>query len=373
VRPLPEHLTRRLSEHGEGLTVLALRMGAFGDVLRTLPAVRLFRFALPDARVYWVVDDRWSEVLAEHPDLDGCFVVPRREWSRLTRSPLRWPSLLRSITRFRREMRAVSPDLVLDFHGNLRSGVLGWLTGAHVRLGYSGPQQKEGNRLFTTHRIAAGPQRMPRMERNLALVGVLGVPVEPLPGGGLPFSVPCVLEGRDLVAGLIGRGRRYAVIVPGASVKQAYKKPPAPLLAAAARELRSREIHPLVFHGPGEEGDARAVVEASDGAALLAPPTSLEQLAAAVRRAKLLVAGDTGPLHLACAVGCPVVAIYGPTDPQVNAPWGVPHAALSPPGRSYTGVKRLDREAGGFDGITAESVAGAVRDVLEQAGESRWP
>ena len=353
--------------------MLALRMGAFGDILRTLPAVRLFRFALPEARIYWVVDDRWSEVLAEHPDLDRCFVVPRREWSRLARSWLRWPSLLRSIARFRREMRAVSPDLVLDFHGNLRSGVLGWLTGAHVRLGYSGPQQKEGNRLFTTHRIAAGPQRMPRMERNLALVGVLGVPVEPLPGGGLPFSVPCVLEGRDLVARLIGRGRRCAVIVPGASVKQAYKKPPAPLLAAAARELRSREIHPLVFYGPGEEADARAVVEASDGAALLAPPTSLEQLAAAVRRAKLLVAGDTGPLHLACAVGCPVVAIYGPTDPQVNAPWGVPHAALSPPGRSYTGVKRMDREAGGFDGITAESVAGAVRDVLEQAGESRWP
>ncbi len=370
--PLPERLTLRIAEHGEGLTVLALRMGAFGDILRTLPAVRLLRFSLPEARIYWIVDDRWAEVVADHPDLDGAFVVPRKEWSRRFRSPVRWPSLLVSIARFREEIRLEAPDLLVDFHGNLRSGIVGWLSGAKVRLGHSGPQQKEGNRLFTTHRVDEGPQRMPRMERNLALVRALGLPTAPLPDGGLPFSVPCALEGRDLVAGVIGRGHRYAAIVPGASAKQAYKKPPAPLLAAAARELRKRDIHPLVFYGPGEEDDARRAVEASDGAAALAPPTSLRLLAAAVRRARLLVAGDTGPLHLACAVGCPVVAIYGPTDPQVNAPWGVPHASVFPPGRTYTGIKRTDREAGGFEGLTPDAVAAAVRDVLDRtSGDAR--
>jgi ADP-heptose:LPS heptosyltransferase len=373
VTPLPESLARRILGDGEGLTVLALRMGAFGDILRTLPPVRILRFALPEARIFWVVDDRWVRVLADHPDLTGCVVVPRRAWSRLARSPLLWPALVLSVARFARELRSLVPDLVLDFHGNLRSGILGRLSGSPVRLGYSGPQQKEGNRIFTTHRVAAGPQRMPRIDRNLALVRALSIPVEPLPDGGLPFSAPCLRAGRDLVASRIGRGRPYAVIVPGASAKQAYKKPPAGLLAAAAGALRSRGIHPLVVHGPGEEADAIQAVRSSSDVAALAPPTDLRMLAAIVRRARLLVAGDTGPLHLACAVGCPVVAIYGPTDPEVNAPWGVPHAAVFPPGRVYTGIKRADREAGGFEGVTPEAVAGAVRDVLDRAGRRRIP
>lgn len=368
MKSLPDSLTRKVSVHGEGLTILSLRMGAFGDILRTLPPVRLVRFALPDAAIYWVVDDRWAEIVAGHPDLSGFFAVPRREWSRLARSPVLWPSLLRSVTRFGRKLRSVTPDLVLDFHGNLRSGVLGRLSGAPVRLGYSGPQQKEGNRLLTTHRVAAGPRRMPRMERNLALVHALGIPSEPLPDGGLPFSASCVVAGRDLVAGTIGRGRPYAVIAPGASVKQAYKKPPAGLLAAAARALRSRGIAAILVHGPGEEADAAEVVRLAPDAAALAPPTDLRMLAALVRRARLLVAGDTGPLHLACAAGCPVVAIYGPTDPLVNAPWGVPHASVFPRDRSYTGVKRTDREAGGFDGVAEEAVAAAVFEVLDRSG-----
>ena len=371
MRPFPESLLRRIESHGEGLTLLALRMGAFGDILRTLPAVRLVRFALPEARIYWVADDRWVQVLADHPDLDGCFAVPRKEWSRLARSPLLWPSLLFSIARFARELREVGPSLVLDFHGNLRSGVLGALSGAAIRLGYSGPQQKEGNRLLTTHRTPPGPQRMSRMERNLDLVRALGFATAPLPDGGLPFNPSCVLAGRDLVASRIGRGRRYAVLAPGASAKQAYKKPPAELLSTAARELRSHEIASLVVHGPGEESDAARVVEASGGAATLAPPTDLRLLAAIVKHAQILVAGDSGPLHLACAVGCPVVAIYGPTDSEVNAPWGVPHAAVSPPGRAYTGVKRLDREAGRFEGISSEAVAAAVTDLLRRTGRSR--
>jgi heptosyltransferase-1 len=140
------------------------------------------------------------------------------------------------------------------------------------------------------------------------------------------------------------------------------------LLAAAARALAARGITPVVVHGPGEEADADRVVEASSGEAALAPPTDLRMLAAVIKGARLLVAGDSGPLHLACAAGCPVVAIYGPTDPVINAPWGVPHASVFPPGRSYTGIKRTDRTASGFEGITVEAVAAAVNDVLDRCG-----
>lgn len=369
MKPLPETIVRRIAERGRGLTVLVLRTGAFGDVLRTLPVVRMMRSALPEAAIHWAADDRWVELLAGHPELDGCHAVPREEWSRLLRSPLRWPALLGSVRCVVRGLRAVRADLVLDFQGNLRSGCLGWLSGAPVRLGYSGPQQQEGNCCFSTHRVPAGPIRMPRIERNLALVRALGIEAATLPDGGLPFSAPCLRAGRDLVAGLIGRGRAYAVIAPGASARQAYKKPPAVLLAAAARALRNRETVPIVVHGPDEQTDAERVVEASAGAAVLAPPTDLRMLAAIIRRARLVVAGDTGPLHLACAAGCPVVAIYGPTDPAINAPWGVTHASVCPPERTYTGVRREDRAAGGFEGVTEEAVEAAVDDVLNRTSQ----
>ena len=123
-------------------------------------------------------------------------------------------------------------------------------------------------------------------------------------------------------------------------------------------------LTPLVVWGPGEHEDAKRVVDQSGGQSLLAPATDLPTLAALAVEAALFVGGDSGPMHLACLAGCPVVALYGGTDPLVNAPWGVAHRTISPPGRSYSGIKRLDREAGGFEGCTADQVRDAVRQLL---------
>jgi heptosyltransferase-1 len=107
------------------------------------------------------------------------------------------------------------------------------------------------------------------------------------------------------------------------------------------------------------------VVEQAGGdAAVLAPPTDLAVLAALIERARLFVGGDSGPLHLACALGCPVVAIYGPTDPRVNRPWGVPSRVVHPPERRYSGIKRIDRVSGGFEGLDPARVEVAVQELL---------
>ena len=124
----------------------------------------------------------------------------------------------------------------------------------------------------------------------------------------------------------------------------------------------------MVVWGPGEEQDARAVVELAPEASVLAPPTRLPALAALLSGSRAFVGGDTGPLHMACAVGCPVIGIYGPTDPRVNEPWGVPFRTVCPPDRRYTGIKRIDREAGGFAGIEAVQIERAVERILEAPG-----
>jgi len=367
VKPLPSRLRAALESGGSDLEILVVRLGAMGDIVRTLPAARLVRAALPEAGMVWVCDASWAPLLQGHPDLDAIVPFPRRRLDALRRSPLRWPRLMAEIAALRRELRRRQPRLALDFHGNLRSGVVSVLSGARVRLGYADGQQKEGNRWLTTHRVPGGPERTPRMTRNLALVAALGLPVEPVPDSGLPVTIESVRAARELLRQVTGAERPYAILSPGASRRQAYKKPPATLLAAAADALHARGIAPLVVYGPGEEADALRVAEASRGRALPAPPTELTLLAALLRKARLFVGGDSGPLHLACGVGCPVVAIYGPTDPVVNGPWGVPSASVVPPGRTYTGIPRIDRTNAGFAGITPEAVQEAVDEVLSAA------
>jgi len=362
VRPLPSPVADAIRQDGRGLTVLVIRLSALGDVLRTLPPVRLLRAALPKARVVWVVEERCGVAVAGHPDLDGVMMLPRKLWRSMAPRPTRWVRLARSILEFRRGMRAERPDLVLDFHGNLRSGLIGWMSGAPVRLGYEGHQQKEGNRWLTTHRRESRSRRASRMDRNLDLIRALCIPDRPLPP-----AAPSLAAAGEQTASRIARdlgSNAFAIVNPGASRAQAHKKPPAALLAAACRRLAEREVVPLVVWGPGEQPDAQAIVDASGEAGRMAPPTDLPTLAALLERARLFVGGDSGPLHLACATGCPVVALYGPTDPEVNRPWGVPYRAVHPAGRLYTGIKRQDRRAG-FEGLSSETVEAAVDELLD--------
>ena len=362
---LPEPLVRALDREGRDLTVLVIRLGAMGDILRTIPPVRLLRSSLPEARLFWVTDQQWSILLDGHPDLDGIVAVPRKQWDSQSRSPADWGQLVGSIRQFKQELRDKKAGLAIDFHGKLRSGLMAWWSRADVRLGYAGHQQAEGNRLFCTHHVPSGDRRTPRMERNLSLIRALGIPDSPLPGGDLPLVETGRAAAAEVVATLTDSPGGLAVLSPGASASQTYKRPPASLLAAACRSLTRRGVIPLVVWGPGEEEDARTVVDLAPDASVLAPPTRLPALAALLARARVFIGGDTGPLHMACAVGCPVIGIYGPTDPQVNQPWGVRFRTVYPPERRYTGIKRIDREAGGFNGIEIGQVERAVVEILD--------
>jgi ADP-heptose:LPS heptosyltransferase len=357
---LPPIVLERLADGGRDLTVLVLRFGALGDLFRTLPPVRLIRAALPRARLIWAIDDRWQVALEDHPDVDKVLALPRIHRG----DP--WAAVVAKTRRWRAGLRKAGADLVLDFHGNLRSGVAGWLSTAPVRRGYAGHQQKEGNRCFTTHHVASGSRRTSRMERNLSLVRALGIGCDRLPDSGLVFSDASLEQAHDIVLGSFGASRSYAVLSPGSSRTQAYKRPPVSLLAAAIEALEERGVSTLVVHGPGEDAGAGRLVEAAPRGSRLAPPTDLRVLGALLRDARVFVGGDSGPLHLACAVGCPVVGLYGPTDPAVNSPWGVPHRAVFPAHAAYSGIKKRDRRVGRFEQISPEHVAGAIGELLSE-------
>jgi ADP-heptose:LPS heptosyltransferase len=295
-----------------------VRLGAIGDVVRTLPAVSALRAGYAGAHLTWLVEPASRSALDGQPWIDEVLVFPRDEVTALARAG-RVVAAARTLARFRRALRRRRFDLVLDFHAILKSGAIAWASGAPCRVGYAAPAAREAAWLFMNARARLAPARLSRFERNRALVDFLATGARPAPR---PWCVDP--ERRARMAAALGAAAPVAIQV-GTSAATPHKRWSAASHAEVARRLRDEAgVASIVLAGPAaEEGAlADAVVAASDGAARRAPATpSLSDLAALLACARLYVGPDTGPLHVASLVGTPVVQILGPTDPIENAPW----------------------------------------------------
>jgi ADP-heptose:LPS heptosyltransferase len=346
--------------------ILVIRLGALGDVARTLPAVSAVRAAYPGAHIAWMVDAAWAEILTGQPFVDEIIVLPRHELC----AALAAHSLgrfLRESTRFARALRRRRFELVLDFHSILRSGVLSRLSGAPVRVGYARPFGRELAWAFANRRARLAPGRISRFERNAALVRFLGVECE---AAYRPLRIPPEALARAVAA---PAGAAPIAIHPGTSDATPYKRYTAHGYARVARALAADVGVPcIVTRGPSRDdpGFARAIVDASEGAARLAPDTpTLADLAALFAACRLAIASDTGPLHVASLVGTPVVQLFGPTDPVENAPWdGSPSRSLRT-GLACSPCRRGCAAATCMRSLSPDDVIYAARELLaETAG-----
>jgi heptosyltransferase I len=299
--------------------ILIVRLGSLGDIIHTLPAAAALREAWPEARLDWVVDARQREILELVPILDRRIVLRGR-------SPRDWLAAAVALRRGRY-------DVAIDFQGLLKSALLARASGARRVVGFPLRHLRERSaRVFYSRTFRPGPGHV--IEKNLALVRGLG---RREPGnwrtGELGKWFPLRVPGEtreDLHWHRLGFGadEPYALLNPGAAWPN--KRWPPDRFAGLAARLRSRQaLRSVVMWGPGEESLARAVAEASDGAAAIAPRTNMADLVRLARGAAVLVSGDTGPLHVAAAVGTPIVGIYGPTDPARNGPWQARDQTLS--------------------------------------------
>ncbi len=305
-----------------------VRLGAIGDVARTLPAVSALRAAYPAAHLGWLVEPASEALLRGQPWVDEVLVFPRESLRRALRGA-RPARALREARAFAAGLRARRFELVLDFHGILKSGILSRLSGAPRRVAYARPFAREGSWLFATDRARLGPARASRFERNEALVRFLGVAQ---PAAPRPLRVPQPVAD-EMAAAL--PGPPPVALHPGSSPTTPHKRLAPEAYAAVARGLGERGLEVRVAAGPSaaEQGAARAVVEASAGRARLAPPTpTLSHLAGLFARCRVVVGSDSGPVHLASLVGTPVVQLVGPTDPVENRPYpGTPSRQLRVP------------------------------------------
>ena len=304
--------------------MLIIRLGALGDVVRTLPAAAALRQVYPGAHLAWLVEPAAAGVVDAAGIVDETLVFPRRDLMESLRDGDA-QAAASQLWAFSRKLRARHFEVVLDFHGILKSGLLARLTGAPLRIGYGPGISKEGAALFVNRRVSLPNPHVSRFDRNAALVRALA-PDVPIPTE--PLLVTSPLAAARLAARLRVTGqepsRGFALIHVGSSTGAAYKRYSPSEWSRTVDCLVAAEIEVWIVAGPNraERRLAESVQRLSQGAAILAPETrSFDDLLALIDRAAVFVSCDSGPLHAASLSGTPVVQLLGPTDPVHNQPW----------------------------------------------------
>jgi len=349
-----------LSQQHEQLRVLIVRLGAMGDILHALPAVAALRQAHPKWYLGWAVEPRWRALLCgdggEMPLVDRAHLVQAKDWAR---APLRGETW-REIGALRHGLRAEQYELCIDLQGAVRSALTGRLAGTPRMIGEDRPREWAARWLFKQRVATKGVHMIEQaVEVCAAAAGERLSPILP----PLPVNREAELWADGVLRG--ASHRPVVLLSPGAG--WGAKRWPAERYGAVAAELHAQGCMVLVNAGPEEQAIAAEVVRASAGVVqapeFTTPDSTLERLIAVIRRVSLVIAGDTGPLHLACALGKPVVGIYGPTDPSRNGPFGVPFRVLRHPESKRDHTRHAEPEAGLLT-ITPEQVADAAKDLL---------
>lgn len=355
-------MSAEAARHPESL--LVVRLGAMGDVIHTMPAVAALRQALPNIKMGWVIEERWSELLCTkdaprsgprspaRPLVDFVHCVDTKTW----RKSLPAQSTRQQISAAVREIRRQHYEVVVDFQGAIKSAIVARIAGGKTIFGMDQAREAPA-RLFYQHRVATRGSHVVDQYHSLAEA----VTRMPLPKMQPEF--PCDESAERKIADQIKEwGPNLILINPGAGWSG--KQWPTERYGEVARALREMDHTVLINAAPSEQELANAVRESSDNTATPIS-CSIAELIALTRRARLFLGGDTGPLHLAAALQIPVVAIFGPTDPARNGPYGTNSIVLRNPA-SRTSLSHTSAPDAGLLQITADEVISAARSLLQE-------
>jgi len=339
------------------MNVLVVRLGALGDIIHAIPAVAALREAFPTARIDWLVDAKHRAMVDLVTVVDTVVTLERPTLAG-------WTGVVK-------RLRQTRYDVAIDLQGLLKSALLARASGAPRVIGFSIWHLREktarpfysqtgGSTGLRAPARSEAPESRHVIHKNLRLLWTLGVE-----HGRIVFPIACV-ESRALadVRSAVGEGQPFALINPGAAWPN--KRWHAERFGEVAAFLRDvRGMASIVLWGPGEEPLARTVADRSLGAARVAPPTSLGDLLELSRAASLMISGDTGPLHIAAAVGTPVVAVFGPTDPARNGPWAPSDVTVSRFGACGCHYeRRCHRDGWCLADVTVAEVTAAIQQRL---------
>lgn len=290
-----------------------VRLGSLGDIVHGLPVAAALREAFPSARIDWAVDARQRAILDLVPVIDHRLVVE---------------PAARGFLKAVRALRQNAYDVAIDLQGLWKSALLARSSGARRIIGFPGPHLREPGARFLyseTCAVISGPHVI---QKNLSLLRPLG-----LDPATVVMKFPLEIPKSDILRAVHERlqipvGDRFALINPGAAWPNK-RWPPERFGEVAMAMAERHHLRSVVLWGPGEESLAEQVATASRRAAVASPGTRILDLVVLARAARLMLSGDTGPLHIAAAVGTPIVALFGPTDAARNGPWSSSDISVS--------------------------------------------
>jgi heptosyltransferase-1 len=329
--------------HKEFSRILLIKPSAVGDVVHALPVLVKLRQRYPDARIDWMLTPHIADLVGNHPALSNVVLFQRQAYGRPWES---WSKSTSGFSQFMTDLREAHYDLVVDLHGQFRSAFFALVTGAQTRIGFDRPRKsvrlagrplprqafvhgwtgaREGSWMAYTHRIPIPTLDTHASERYLWLGDMLG-----FSPGPPDFTIPVPVAAGASVARLLAQNglaeRPLAVLAPGTLWET--KHWPAEYFAQVARYFLEKGWS-VVLAGSGKDrAVCGKVMAGAPGVLDLAGKTSVSELAALIGRADMCVTNDSGPMHLAAALGAPLVTIFGPTDSLWVGPYGQPGAVL---------------------------------------------
>lgn len=348
---------------GEAVNILIVKLSAIGDVIHTLPSLAGLRNLYPDAHITWVIEESSADLIKNHPYLDRVITSQRKRWMKDVKAG-KMMKVLKEVQAFIAELRSRSYDLVIDFHGLFKSAVIVFLSKGKRKLGYNSLQELSG--LFLNEKIREDMGKH-AVDRYLDFIRYLGGTVE-----RPEFFIPIQEENRYRIDEFlkryhIDRQKHLVAVNPVAlwATKLWQNEKFAQLCDRIIEELSST----VIFTGSDREPLASIQSCMKNKSINVGGETTLRDLACLYQHSDLLITTDSGPMHLAAAVGTPVVALFGPTDPARTGPYGEGHTVIRknlPCSPCF--LKKCD-SMNCMSDITTEEVFEAVRAILSKKGK----
>ena len=345
-------------------SLLIVRLGAMGDVIHTLYAVSALRAAFPELRIGWTIEKPWAELLCAQ-GADGCGPRSRlrpvvdcvhplntKGWRRSLSAPRTWNEMAGAF----RAIRGRPYQVAADFQGAMKSAMVTRSARAQLTVGMEDPRERP-SRLFYQRRVLTQGTHVVEQYRLLA---------QAIAGTGLPFlrpEFPHDDQAEAAIAKQLGEAADGNLVILNPGAGWGAKQWPAERYGLVAKALAGDGMKPIINFSSAERDLALRVESASAGRAVPLAST-IGELVALTRQARLFIGGDTGPMHLAAALGIPVVAIFGPTDPARNGPYRTQNVVLRNPA-SRTSLSHTRGPDPGLAQITAAEVIRAARQLLE--------
>ncbi len=294
--------------------ILIIKLSSLGDIVHTLPVLPLLKERFPEGEISWLVEKKYQPLLLKNPFINSLMTVDTLRWRKKPLYPSTYGEIFSSI----RELRRGRFDLAIDFQGLIKSGLLAFLTGVSLRLGFGKDNLREPwSSIFLNRSRPSAAQEIHVIDKNLGLLKPLGIDSKRVE---FPLVVSEDAE-RYVTEGLRAlKLKEFIIINPGGGWRSK-RWSPEKYASLADMIIGEMGYQILLTWGPGERELATEIASRMKNSPAISFSTDIPQLIALIKRAKLLVGGDSAPLHLAVACRIPVVGIYGPSDPDRNGPY----------------------------------------------------